>query len=184
MPIERRNGNDPVVVSVVVPVFNEVETIDAFLTELTETFEGHPQLELQVVFVNDGSTDGTLDLLVDRQGRDHRIAVIDLSRNFGKEAALTAGLKQARGEVVVPIDVDLQDPPRLILDMIEKWREGYDVVLGRRSDRDSDSVPKRLSAEWFYRIHNKVADSYIPCPIGWQDFPSAAWQQNPDSRDP
>lgn len=152
--------------SLVVPVFNEVETIPLFLERVTRVFEHQASLELEVVFVNDGSTDGTLDRLLECQQSDARIRVVDLSRNFGKEAALTAGLQVATGQVVVPIDVDLQDPPELILEMIAKWREGYEVVLGRRMNRDSDSWAKRVSATWFYRIHNKIADPEIPENVG------------------
>lgn len=152
--------------SLVVPVFNELETIDLFLERVNQVFDYQASVRLELVFVNDGSTDGTLDRLLEYQKSDIRIRVVDLSRNFGKEAALTAGLQAATGQVVVPIDVDLQDPPELILEMIAKWREGYEVVLGRRMNRDSDSWAKRVSATWFYRIHNKIADPEIPENVG------------------
>ena len=92
--------------------------------------------------------------------------MVDLSRNFGKEAALTAGLLEAMGEIIIPLDVDLQDPPELIPAMIDKWQDGYDVVLARRSSRDSDSFSKRLAAKWFYRIHNIIAEPKIPEDVG------------------
>ncbi|WP_349616754.1 glycosyltransferase family 2 protein [Azotobacter salinestris] len=152
--------------SLVVPVFNELETVDLFLARVDRVFEHQASIRLEVVFVNDGSTDGTLDRLLECQKSDARVRVVDLSRNFGKEAALTAGLQAATGQVVVPIDVDLQDPPELILEMIAKWREGYEVVLGRRMNRDSDSWAKRVSATWFYRIHNRIADPEIPENVG------------------
>lgn len=152
--------------SLVVPVFNEVETVDLFLDRVSRVFEHQASVRLEVVFVNDGSTDGTLDRLLECQKSDERVRIVDLSRNFGKEAALSAGLQAATGQVVVPIDVDLQDPPELILEMIAKWREGYEVVLGRRMNRDSDSWAKRVSATWFYRIHNKIADPEIPENVG------------------
>lgn len=152
--------------SLVVPVFNEVETVDLFLDRVSRVFEHQASVRLEIVFVNDGSTDGTLDRLLECQKRDERVRIVDLSRNFGKEAALSAGLQVATGQVVVPIDVDLQDPPELILEMIAKWREGYEVVLGRRMNRDSDSWAKRVSATWFYRIHNKIADPEIPENVG------------------
>jgi len=100
--------------------------------------------------------------------QDHvpRVNVLDLSRNFGKEAALTAGLNAATGDVVVPIDVDLQDPPEIILEMIANWRNGYEVVLGRRVNRDADSWLKRVSANWFYRIHNRLANPKLPQNVG------------------
>jgi polyisoprenyl-phosphate glycosyltransferase len=152
--------------SLVVPVFNEAETVGLFLDRVTQVFAGRPEIQVEVVFINDGSSDGTLDCLLACQQRDSRVRIVDLSRNFGKEAAMSAGLKAARGDVVVPIDVDLQDPPELILEMLAKWREGYEVVLGRRVNRDSDSWAKRASANWFYRIHNKIADRKLPENVG------------------
>jgi len=152
--------------SLVVPVFNEVETVTLFLERVTQVFEKIPSINLDIVFVNDGSSDNTLKRLLELQQGNTTIRIVDLSRNFGKEAALTAGLKAAAGQVVVPIDVDLQDPPELILNMLEKWREGFDVVLGKRSSRDSDSWAKKQSANWFYRIHNKIATPEIPENVG------------------
>ena len=162
-PTNRESGSGApslpgIVLTLVVPVLDERETIDLFLERIGAIFDAHPELRLDIVFVNDGSTDGTLELLLERQRADARIRVIDLSRNFGKEAALTAGLDAARGEVVVPIDVDLQDPPELILDMLDLWRQGFEVVQARRIDRGSDSRLKRLSAGWFYRVHNWIAE--------------------------
>lgn len=152
--------------SLVVAVFNEAETVGFFINKITEVFSEHPSLHLEFIFVNDGSTDSTLTKLLEYQQKDSRIKIIDFTRNFGKEAALTAGLQAAQGEVIVPIDVDLQDPPELILEMIDKWREGYEVVLGRRINRDSDTWLKRMSANLFYRIHNKIANPKIPENVG------------------
>ena len=160
------NLEEAINLSLVVPVFNEAETVDLFINRTSEVFRGESLLHLEIVFVNDGSTDDTLERLVRRQKRDPRLKIVDLSRNFGKEAALTAGLQLAKGQVVVPIDVDLQDPPELIFKMISKWREGYEVVLGRRINRDSDSWAKRVSANWFYRIHNKISDPKLPENVG------------------
>jgi glycosyltransferase involved in cell wall biosynthesis len=150
----------------IVPVFNEAETVGPFVDKVAQVFEYESSVEIEFVFINDGSTDGTLDALLARQKNDPRIKIVDLSRNFGKEAALTAGLNAAKGNVVVPIDVDLQDPPEIILEMIAKWREGYEVVLGRRISRDSDSWAKRSSANWFYFIHNKIAQPKLPENVG------------------
>lgn len=152
--------------SLVVPVFNESETVELFICTVAEVFEKEHGISLEMVFVNDGSTDGTLEALIRLQQKDSRIRVVDLSRNFGKEAALTAGLQASKGQVVVPIDVDLQDPPELILKMIQKWRQGYEVVLGRRINRDSDTFAKRASANWFYRIHNRIATPKLPENVG------------------
>jgi polyisoprenyl-phosphate glycosyltransferase len=164
---ERSLDTYPVVaLSLVVPVLNERETIGLFFDRIGQVFDNQNCISLEIVFVNDGSTDGTLDLLLQRQHIHKRITVVDLSRNFGKEAALTAGLDTAKGRVIVPIDVDLQDPPELILDMIELWRQGFDVVQARRIDRDADSLPKRLSATWFYRFHNWIAEPKLPENVG------------------
>ena len=152
--------------SLIAPVFNEDEAVGFFIEKINEVFSSQALIELELVFVNDGSTDKTLECLLEYQRRDPRIKIIDLSRNFGKEAALTAGLQAASGQVIAPIDVDLQDPPELILEMIQKWRQGYEVVLGRRINRDSDSWAKRASAQWFYTIHNKMANPKLPKNVG------------------
>lgn len=152
--------------SLVVPVYNESETIGLFLDRVKQVFDGVTQLSLDIVFVNDGSTDDTLERIIELQQENPSVRILDLSRNFGKEAALTAGLRAASGQVVVPIDVDLQDPPELILEMIEKWREGFDVVVGKRINRSSDSWAKRKSSAWFYRIHNKISETKIPENVG------------------
>jgi polyisoprenyl-phosphate glycosyltransferase len=157
---------DRITLSLVVPVYNESESVDLFIDRVKNVFDNVADIDLNIVFINDGSTDDTLDRLIKLQQENPRLRIVDLSRNFGKEAALTAGLEAASGQVVVPIDVDLQDPPELILQMIEKWREGFDVVLGERTNRDSDSWAKRQSATWFYRIHNKISDPKIPENVG------------------
>jgi glycosyltransferase involved in cell wall biosynthesis len=154
------------VVSLVVPVYNEAETVGLFMERVSQVFDRLDKVRIEVLFVNDGSSDGTLERLLDCQQRDPRVRVVDLSRNFGKEAALSSGIQAARGQVVVPIDVDLQDPPEIILDMIARWREGFEVVLGRRINRDSDSWAKRVSATWFYRIHNWISEPVIPENVG------------------
>lgn len=153
-------------VSLVVPVFNEDDMVELFLKRVSRVFESEPSVKLEILFVNDGSTDETLRLLLEHQCQDRRIRIVDLSRNFGKEAALSAGLQIARGQVMIPIDVDLQDPPELVHKMIAFWREGFDVVLGHRTDRESDSWAKRVSANWFYRIHNLIAKPIIPENVG------------------
>lgn len=153
-------------VTLVVPVYNESETVHLFTARVKTAFSHCSEVHLDIVFVNDGSTDDTLARLLELKDLHHEIRIVDLTRNFGKEAALTAGLKIASGHVVVPIDVDLQDPPELILEMIQKWREGYDVVVGKRINRDSDSWAKRKSATWFYRIHNTISEPKIPENVG------------------
>jgi glycosyltransferase involved in cell wall biosynthesis len=156
----------PLALSLVIPVFNEAATVDLFLARINDVFKDEALISLEMVFVNDGSTDTTLDLLLERQLTDPRLRIVDLSRNFGKEAALTAGLQAATGQVVVPIDVDLQDPPEVILEMIARWREGFEVVLGHRVSRKTDSWAKQTSANWFYRLHNKIAEQRLPENVG------------------
>lgn len=147
------------VVSLLIPVFNEEDAIDSFFAELEATLG---TLQLELVFVNDGSGDTTLHRLLSRTQSDPRLRVVNLSRNFGKEAALTAGLDHVSGDVVVPMDIDLQDPPELIHDFLAKWREGHDIVYGVRVERSTDSLRKRTSALWFYRLFNRMSRDPIP----------------------
>jgi glycosyltransferase involved in cell wall biosynthesis len=123
-------------------------------------------IEYEIIFVNDGSLDNTLDILISYQKKYNKIAIIDLTRNFGKEAALTAGLNHATGNIVIPIDVDLQDPVELIPDMIQKWKEGFDVVLCKRIDRTADSFFKRTSATLFYKISKMIFEIELPENVG------------------
>jgi polyisoprenyl-phosphate glycosyltransferase len=146
-------------------VFDEEESIDLFLRAVEPYLEG-AGLKFEIVFVNDGSRDDTLVHLLDCSARDRHIRVVNLSRNFGKEAALTAGIDHARGDVLIPIDIDLQDPPDLFKPFIERWREGYDIVYGVRSARDSDTRAKRISASWFYWAFNSMSPVRIPANVG------------------
>ena len=114
------------------------------------------------MFVDDGSEDATLAAILKAHQADPRVRALSLSRNFGKEAALTAGLDHAAGQAVIPIDVDLQDPPEVIGAMLAKWRDGYEVVYGVRTNRESDSLPKRLTADLYYRAHNYLSSDKIP----------------------
>jgi polyisoprenyl-phosphate glycosyltransferase len=152
-------------ISLVVPVFNEEEAIGLFLAEVDKALPAKA-FDVEIVFVNDGSRDATLTVLTASAQKDQRLVVLNLSRNFGKEAALTAGLEHATGDVLVPMDVDLQDPPEVIPRMLEKWREGYDVVLAARASRRSDGAMKRTSAGWFYRVFNYVSHNPIPANVG------------------
>lgn len=147
-------------------MFNEARAIDDFVRAVRITLDPLPDLDYEFVFVDDGSTDDTLGVLLAADAGRGCIRVVELTRNFGKEAALTAGLDAARGDAVIPIDVDLQDPPELIPRMLELWREGYEVVLARRADRSSDRTLKRLSAHAFYRTHNAVSVPPIPEDVG------------------
>jgi len=153
------------VLSIVVTMYNEEPICRKFfdilvpiLNNITNNFE--------VICVNDGSADNTLNILKEINGRDKRIKVVDLSRNFGKELALTAGLDYAAGQAVIPIDADLQDPPELIPELVRKWRDGFDVVLAQRTDRDSDPLAKRLTANLFYKLANCINEHPIPANTG------------------
>lgn len=155
-----------ILVSIVAPFFNESAMTCLFHRTISDVLQQIAHIDYELICVNDGSRDDTLALLSALAHDDPHMRVIDLSRNFGKEAALTAGLDHAAGDVVIPIDVDLQDPPELIEQMIDKWRAGYDVVLARRANRDTDTLLKRTAAGLFYKLHNKAADVGIPENVG------------------
>jgi glycosyltransferase involved in cell wall biosynthesis len=163
---EAREDCKPCLLSLVVPFYNEEEMIGAFFSAIIPVLEAIDGTQFEIVCVNDGSRDDTLRMLIGMSNEDSRIRVIDLTRNFGKEAALSAGLDEARGAIVIPFDADLQDPPRIIPLLVEKWREGYDVVVAKRVNRLTDSFLKRESAAIFYRIHNAVCDTKIPENVG------------------
>jgi glycosyltransferase involved in cell wall biosynthesis len=153
-------------ISIIAPIYNESEGITNFYEALCAIFCQAPELDFEVICIDDGSRDDTLNKLISIAENDSRFHVIELSRNFGKEAALTAGIDAATGDAVIPIDADLQDPPELILEMIKEWFNGAEVVLARRADRSSDSFLKRKSAEIFYRFHNHLSTIQIPENVG------------------
>lgn len=153
--------------SVIVPVKDEEEGVTPFVARVGGVLDslrdrGGGVLAWEILFVDDGSQDATLAAIHAAHRADPRIRALSLSRNFGKEAALSAGLDHARGAAVVPIDVDLQDPPEVIAAMLEKWREGFDVVYGVRRNRMTDSLPKRMTADLYYRAHNWLSMDKIP----------------------
>ena len=156
--------NNPII-SIIAPCYNEEETIEPFLRRIEEILTQINE-PYEIVFINDGSRDNTLNVLLNAKQNFKNIRIINFSRNFGKEAALTAGLDKARGEAAIPIDVDLQDPPELIKDLVARWREGYDVVLAKRADRTSDSFAKRVSADLFYKLNGKISNVDIPNNVG------------------
>ena len=152
-----------IALSVVIPVKDEEGAIGPCVDRLKPVLEGIDSVSgFEILFVDDGSVDGTLEEIREQNRIDGRVRAVSLSRNFGKEAALSAGLDFARGDAVVPMDVDLQDPPEVLPDMVSKWRSGFDIVYGVRSDRSSDSLPKRLTADLYYRAHNLLSDDKIP----------------------
>jgi glycosyltransferase involved in cell wall biosynthesis len=153
------------VVSLVIPAYNEGPAITGTLTSLEAALSALPY-DWEIVIVNDGSRDDTAARARSFVSERLQIVVVDLSRNFGKEAALSAGLEIAIGDAVVPIDADLQDPPELIAQMLLLWEAGAEVVLAHRADRSSDSWFKRFSAAQFYRIVNAVSEVPIPADVG------------------
>ncbi|MFD2177059.1 glycosyltransferase family 2 protein [Veronia pacifica] len=156
---------DKPVISIVCPCFNEQEVLATFETRVSEILvtTGY---SYEMLFINDGSTDNTQTVLETIKKDNPHVRILNLSRNFGKEAAMTAGLDHARGEVIIPIDADLQDPPELIHDFLLEWKNGFDVVVARRKDRSSDSWAKKITASLFYKFHNQIAQVEIPDNVG------------------
>lgn len=152
-------------ISLVVPVFNEEEAIPLFYKAVRE-FDELKHYEIEIVFINDGSKDATESIIKALSVSDPLVKPLSFTRNFGKEPALFAGLDNATGEAVIPIDVDLQDPIEVIPRLIEKWQAGADMVLAKRSDRSTDGRLKRKTAEWFYKLHNKISNPKIEENVG------------------
>ncbi|MGL4573383.1 MAG: glycosyltransferase family 2 protein [Burkholderiaceae bacterium] len=159
-------NNKTPLISIVAPFFNEGQGVERFYTSILAIAAGLPALRFELVCVDDGSTDDTLQRLIACAKADTRVRVIELSRNFGKEPALTACIDAAQGDAVIPIDADLQDPPELIPQMIAHWQQGAEVVLAHRSSRSSDGYLKRKTAAWFYRFHNRMSSHPIPENVG------------------
>ncbi len=151
--------------TVVVPVFNEAEVLEEFHRRLSVVME-ECSIPFQVLYVDDGSDNDFLTLLLNLRDRDPRVSILELSRNFGKEVAVSAGLDHADGDAVIVIDVDLQDPPEVIPRFIEQWKQGYDVVYGLRDERRGDSALKRITASSFYRVIGALSDVEIPQNVG------------------
>lgn len=151
----------PNLLSIVVPCFNEDEVIRTTHQALMDVLD-RLNLDIEIVYVDDGSSDRTADLLRQIQAKDSRVQVILLARNFGHQLAVTAGMDAARGDAVVLIDADLQDPPEVISQMVDLWIQGYDVVYGQRTGRDGETAFKLATAKWFYRVINWLSDTQIP----------------------
>ncbi|KFJ42569.1 glycosyltransferase family 2 protein [Francisella philomiragia] len=146
--------------SIIIPVKDESEGIDHLFNRLMPILEQLPT-KYELVFINDGSNDNTLDLLLEKQKSIPEIAIVDLSRNFGKEAALFAGFANCKGDAAISIDADLQDPPELILEMVEHWLNGYEVVTAVRENRDTDTSTKKHTAGLFYTVMNKISETKL-----------------------
>lgn len=152
-------------ISVIVPAYNEAEVLPEFHRRLSQTLSGL-DLASEIIYVNDGSKDATVLILHALQRNDPRVTIIDLSRNFGKEIAMTAGIDHASGDAVVVIDADLQDPPELIHELVRHWRDGYDDVYAKRVSRDGESFVKRATAHLFYRLLRALSSVDIPPDTG------------------
>ena len=149
-------------ISFVIPMYNEEEVIASFFATMEKSLSKLKKYTYEYVCINDGSTDKTLSILKSYAKKHSNIKIVSFSRNFYKEQALFAGLQEARGRCIIPMDADLQDPPELISKFVKKWEEGYEVVYGVRIDRQRDTLVKRLTAKIFYKIFNLVAETPIP----------------------
>lgn len=158
------SGNQ--LLSVIVPVFNESAVIQAFYDRARPALAAIPGVDYELIFVDDGSHDDSYHQLAALAARDPRMRVIKFSRNFGHQVAITAGLDRARGDCIVVIDADLQDPPEVIGEMVQQWRAGYDIVYGVRADRAGEGPLKLLTASVFYRLLNRITKINIPVDVG------------------
>lgn len=161
----RRARPSPDLISVVAPAYNEEGVLGEFFTRVSKILEEAGQA-YEIVFVNDGSTDGTLAELTELASASPQLSIVNLSRNFGKEIAMTAGIAHAAGDAIVVIDTDLQDPPELIPTFIEKYQEGYDMVYGRRTERKGETWMKVRTASMFYRLMRDVGPVALPENVG------------------
>lgn len=153
-------------ISVIVPMYYEEEIVDICYKEIKKVLKKIKKYEHEIIFINDGSLDKTLDLLTNISEKDNKVKIISFSRNFGHQAAVSAGLKYATGDAIVIIDADLQDPPDLIPDMLKLWENGYEVIYGKRKHRDGESKFKLLTAKIFYRLLNNLSSVNIPKDTG------------------
>ena len=158
----------PKLLSIVIPCYNEEEVIAETIKRLKAFAVDLKNLDVEFIFVDDGSRDQTRALLKSFSALDSRIKIVGFARNFGHQIAVTAGVDAARGDAVVLIDADLQDPPEVVHEMIKKWEEGYDVVYGTRTERPGESAFKLATARLFYRVLNKL--SSVPIPLDTGDF--------------
>lgn len=154
-------------ISIVVPIYCEENVLNEFYTRIKNVLISleHEYIH-EVIFINDGSTDSSFKILKELCEKDDRIRIINFSRNFGHQAAITAGIEHASGDAVIIIDGDLQDPPEVINDMVSKWKEGYDVVYGKRVIREGEGKFKRITASIFYKLLRKLSDVEIPSDVG------------------
>jgi polyisoprenyl-phosphate glycosyltransferase len=163
--VAQSEGCDAILYSIVVPVYNEAEVLPTLYARLTRVLEG--MLEpYEIIFVNDGSQDDSSLLLRDFQAKDQRVKLLSLSRNFGHQIAITAGLDYSSGQAAIVMDADLQDPPEVIPQLVEQWHKGYDIVFAVRAERKGDGLFKRATAAIFYRLFRHVSATEIPLDAG------------------
>ncbi len=159
-------GGSTLLLSVVVPVFNETAVLPAFYARASAAFAAIPGFDYEIVFVDDGSKDGSFQQLSDLARRDARVRVVKFSRNFGHQIAITAGVDHARGDCVAVIDADLQDPPEVVARMVQQWQAGFDVIYGVRETREGESTMKLATAALFYRLLTRLTNIEIPNDVG------------------
>lgn len=154
-------------ISIVVPMYNEHEMVDIFFERINHVVQENNAYDFEILVVNDGSKDDTLALLKEHKKHQPNLTIVSLSRNFGHEPAVAAGLSKAKGDAVIVMDCDMQDPPEVISEMLKKFEEGYEVVNGRRASRKEDSLMKRLTAKEFYKICDKMSGKIrVPQNVG------------------
>lgn len=158
--------SSPPKISIVVPMYNEEDNISELYERLKSVMKKLPQLQYEYIFVNDGSIDHTYENLVSLADKDENIIVVNFTRNFGHEAATTAGIVNSNGDAVIIIDADLQDPPELIVDMVKKWEEGYEIIYAKRKSRKGETFLKRMTSKLFYRVFNMLTDTKMPKDTG------------------
>ena len=153
-------------ISLVIPMYYEEQVAEECYKRVSKVLKGLKDYDYEIIFVNDGSKDKTLPILEKIADKDKKVKIVSFSRNFGHQAAVTAGLKYVTGDAVVIMDADLQDPPEIVPDMLKKWEEGYEVIYGKRKKRDGESAFKLLTAKAFYATLNKLSDVEIPKDTG------------------
>jgi glycosyltransferase involved in cell wall biosynthesis len=164
-PTNTTQASDTVDLSIVIPCHNEISVLPTLRERLVAAMDGLG-LSWECILIDDGSRDASLNAMIAIHEADKRFVVLELSRNFGKEVALTAGLDYARGRAAIPLDADLQDPPEVIPELVKKWKEGFDIVNAVRSQRDGESFVKKATAHAFYRVINKMSRVKIPYDTG------------------
>lgn len=158
-------GEKMELISIVIPCYNEELVIEETYRRISSIFTSLI-INYEIIFINDGSNDNTMEIIVNLAKRDRNVKIISLSRNFGHQIAITAGMDYAVGDAVVVIDADLQDPVEVIFQMVEKWREGYEIVYGKRIERKGETFFKKISAKFFYKLLSNLTDNNIPTDVG------------------